>query len=182
MQKDWITKSMDYSVRERAQVTVLKVPWRLKYTSQLNLLHKQPCVPALCLPLGTAFLLLAFSGTSSTKLPWCKTHLNFSKTFSNPFLRPFPCYTVCQIYKYMQTFSPWCFSSCCTLHHASVLQLKTTSLKVVPIFSAPGNFNLILLFKASAESCVEQCRFLTTQLKAETLFFCESTGNLIAQK
>lgn len=175
---------MDYSVRERAPVTVLKVPWRLKHTSQLKLLHKQPCVPALCLPLCWEQLSCSwhFLGHPARSCLGAKPTLISSKTFSNPPLRPFPCYTLCQIYKYMQTFSPWCFSSCCTLHHALVLQLKTTSLKVVPIFSAPRNFNLILLPKASVESCVEQCRFLTTQPKAETIFFCESTGNLIAQK
>lgn len=47
---------MDYSVRERAQGTVLKVPWRLKHTSQLTLLHKQPCVPAPGVPLSVPAL------------------------------------------------------------------------------------------------------------------------------
>lgn len=175
---------MDYPVRERAQVTVLKVPWRLKYPSQLNLLHKQPCVPALCLSLCWEQHSCSwhFLGHPTRSCLGGKSTLIFSKTFSNLSLRALPCYTTCQIFIYMQTFSPWCFSSCCTLHHALMLQLKTTRLKVVPIFSAPRNFNLILLSEASGDSSVEKCRFLTTQLKAETTFFCESTGNLIAQK
>lgn len=57
-----------------------------------------------------------------------------------------------------------------------MLQLKTTNLKVVPIFPAPRNFNLILLSKTSAESCVEQV------FNYSAIFFCESIGNLIAQK
>lgn len=57
-----------------------------------------------------------------------------------------------------------------------MLQLKTTNLKVVPIFSAPRNFNLILLSKTSAESCMEQV------FNYSAIFFCESIGNLIAQK